>query len=221
MWMPELMNAECANKLLKLIEEPPADTVIIMVGTDADALLPTIRSRVQVSTLPPLSPDEVMDVLTQYRSEEEEYLMEVAEQSEGSIAYALSLLDEGIVDLSPQIIEWLRFCYKRSIAEVMSWCDTQAAEGREPTLRLMERCLDVFRMAFRKNFIKETLSNDEELESFTEKFSPFIHPGNSEGLMEAVEQAHADISRNGNVRIILLDLSYQVMVLLKNPVTQN
>jgi DNA polymerase III subunit delta' len=221
MWMPEYMNETCSNKLLKLIEEPPADTVIILVGTDAEALLPTIRSRIQVTVLPPLSADEIMEILVKNRSEDEDYLMEVAEQAEGSISYALNLLTEGIIDLSPQIIEWTRSCYSRNINEVMTWCDTQAAEGREPTLRLLERCLDVYRMAFRKHFIKETLSSDEELETFTEKFSPFIHTGNAEGLMESVEKAHADISRNGNVRIVLLDLSFQVMKHLKNPVTQN
>lgn len=221
MWMPEYMNETCANKLLKLIEEPPADTVILMIGTDAEALLPTIRSRIQVNVLPPLSSEEILEVLQKHRSEDEDYLMEVAEQAEGSISYALNLLTEGIIDLSPQIIEWTRSCYSRNINEIMTWCDAQAAEGREPTLRLLERCLDVYRMAFRKHFIKETLSSDEELETFTEKFSPFIHTGNAEGLMESVESAHADISRNGNVRIVLLDLSFQVMKHLKNPVTQN
>ena len=81
--------------------------------------------------------------------------------------------------------------------------------------------MDIFRMAFRRNFIQESLASDKEVDTFTQKFSPYIHVGNAEGLMEAVEKAHADISRFGNARIVLLDLSFQVIRLLRMPVTQN
>jgi DNA polymerase III subunit delta' len=221
LWMPELMNDTCANKLLKLIEEPPDDTVILLVGTDKDALLPTIQSRIQEVPFRPLSSEEIFNVLSVYRAEEEAWLMEVAEQAEGSLAYAISLLTEGIEDQSPLIIEWMRLCYARRVPEIMAWCDDRVKEGREPTLRMLEGCLDIFRMALRRNFIQESLASDKEVDTFTQKFSPYIHVGNAEGLMEAVEKAHADISRFGNARIVLLDLSFQVIRLLRMPVTQN
>ena len=123
LWMPELMNDTCANKLLKLIEEPPDDTVILLVGTDKDALLPTIQSRIQEVPFRPLSSEEIFNVLSVYRAEEEAWLMEVAEQAEGSLAYAISLLTEGIEDQSPLIIEWMRLCYARKVSEIMAWCD--------------------------------------------------------------------------------------------------
>jgi DNA polymerase-3 subunit delta' len=221
LWMPELMNDTCANKLLKLIEEPPQDTVLILVGTEKDALLPTIQSRIQEVPFRPLKADEIFNVLSEYRAEDEAWLMEVSEQAEGSLAYAISLLTEGIEDQSPLIIEWMRLCYARRVPDIMGWCDSRVKEGREPTLRLLEGCLDIFRMAFRRNFIEESLASDEEVDTFTQKFSPYIHIGNAEGLMEAVEKAHADIARFGNARIVLLDLSFQVMRLLRISVTEN
>jgi DNA polymerase-3 subunit delta' len=216
-WMAELMNADCANKLLKLIEEPPEGSVILMVGNDSDRLLPTIRSRTQVLKLRPLENNEIQASLRKSVQATDDELASAVVDCEGSIARAIELLD---VDESPaadQVMTWLRLCYQRKVLDTMSWSDGLAAQGREEALMVLKAALDVFREAFRKNYLTVSSNSNADLGRFTDKFSPFIHPGNAPQLMEETSIAIRDIERNGNVRIVLLDLSFKVMKLIRAP----
>lgn len=216
-WMPELMNLDCANKLLKLIEEPPSDSAIIMVGTDMENLLPTIRSRTQLVPFPPLTNQEVYDHLVQNRSEDPALLKEAADIAEGSIGNAIEGLQEEAIGHEKEIMAWLRLCYQRKVPEVMQWTDSIATEGREGVLQMLRETLDIFRSAFLKNHIAGELNSASDLETFTTRFSPFVHDGNVSQLSELVDQAMADVARNGNVRIILLDISFSMMRILRVP----
>lgn len=220
-WRPEMMNTECSNKMLKLIEEPNPGTVLLFVGEDFDALLPTIKSRLQHIELPKPEPDALMDYLSRYRSEDEELLEMVVEQSEGSLGKALQLLGQEMEDMAPVIIDWLRLCYQRNVPAVMEWTTERAGEGRNDCLRMLERCTELFRAAFRNHHLKPMGKPVDEVAEFALKFSPFVNPGNAEDLMDAIDSAHHDVGRNGNIRIILLDLSFQVMRNLSQEIASN
>ena len=220
-WRPELMNTECSNKMLKLIEEPNPGTVLLFVGEDFDALLPTIKSRLQHIELPKLDTEVLMDYLSKYRSEDEELLEMVVEQSEGSVGRALQLLGQEMEDTAPVIIDWLRLCYKRNVPAAMEWTTERAGEGRNECMRMLERCNELFRAAFRNHHLKPMGKPVDEVAEFALKFSPFVNPGNAEELMDAIDSAHHDIGRNGNIRIILLDLSFQIMRNLSQEITSN
>jgi DNA polymerase-3 subunit delta' len=222
-WMAELMNSEAANKLLKLIEEPPERTLILMVGTDSLRLLPTIRSRVQVLSFPPLSAQEIEGVISKRSEEDESAQRYAALHAEGSIAKAmddLGLKDDRHVEA---IMDWLRLGYQRKVVDVMGWCDSQVIEGREEIIRLLIAAQEVFRASFRKNYVSDPREREDALAIFTKRFAPFIHARNAMSLMEHTDKAIADIERNGNARIVLLDYSFHVIKLLriKNEIHQN
>ncbi len=217
-WMPELMNLDCANKLLKLIEEPPSESAIIMVGNDIEGLLPTIRSRTQLVPLPPLSSDEVYAHLKESRTAEPEGILQnAAICAEGSIAKAIDSLQESGESYDAQIISWARLCYQRKVPEVMQWTDSMAGEGREGVVLMLKSTLDIFRMAFRKNHVDQSFGSSPATETFTSKFAPFVHDKNVGELMNLIDTCITDISRNGNSRIILLDASFAMMKLLRAP----
>jgi len=222
-WMAELMNSDAANKLLKLIEEPPERTLILMVGTDSLRLLPTIRSRVQVLSFPPLTALEIEGVISKRSEEDESTQRYAALHAEGSIAKALD--DLGIKDdlQVEAIMHWLRLSYQRKVIDVMTWCDSQVTEGREEVVRLLGTAQEVFRAAFRKNYLADTSERQDALAIFTQRFAPFIHAHNALTLMECTDKAIADLERNGNARIVLLDYSFQVIKLLrvKNEIPQS
>lgn len=216
-WMAELMNADCANKLLKLIEEPPDGSVIVMVGNDADKLLPTIKSRTQLLNLRPLEQLEILNTLRSQVQASDEILTEAALNCEGSIAHAMELLDDDENPFTGLSMAWLRLCYQRKVLDTMAWSDNLASQGREEAIKVLQETLSIFRDAFRKNYISSNGKGNYEAEEFTDKFSPFIHPDNAPALMEETSKAIADIERNGNTRIVLLDLSFKVMKLIRAP----
>ncbi|NND94816.1 MAG: hypothetical protein HKN45_08105 [Flavobacteriales bacterium] len=220
MWMAELMNLDCANKLLKLVEEPPDRTVIIMVGNDSQKLLPTIRSRTQVLKLRPLNQQEIKATLKETLRVEEGDLTRAVIDSEGSISQALDLLKEDENQDDEHVKQWMRLCYQRKVVETMAWCDNIASLGRESTISVLQSTLEIFRLAFRMNYVlgSQTVASDKE--EFTKKFSPFIHASNAPALMEETEKAITDIQRNGNARIVLLDLSFKVMREIRKPKEQ-
>ncbi|NNC83512.1 MAG: hypothetical protein HKN79_08040 [Flavobacteriales bacterium] len=216
-WMAELMNPECSNKLLKLIEEPPQGSIIIMVGCDADKLLPTIRSRTQVIDVHTLSPAEILPTLARWSDCPDNELQEAAIRSEGNISLALELLVGEPDEVSEQVMDWLRLCYQRKVPETMDWSDSMAGTGREEVKRVLHRTAELFQAAFKKNFIRTEAEETDKEDVFTTRFSPFIHMENAEDLAELMDTAIRDIERHGNARVILLDVSFQLMRLLRTP----
>jgi DNA polymerase-3 subunit delta' len=216
-WMAELMNQDCANKMLKLIEEPPVGSVIIMIGSDASRLLPTIRSRVQVTVADRLSVQEVAQALAQSLPATPESMLKAAAHAEGSIALAKDELQQEHSNQKPIIYDWLRLAYSRKVPEIMTWCDARAAGGKEELIQLIVEASSVIRIAFRKNYIEELSSGDDELDTFTSRFSPFVHDDNVSMLMEILDTAVGDLERNGNPRIVLLDTTYKLIRIIRLP----
>jgi len=224
-WMPEMMNITCANKLLKLIEEPPQDSVILLVGADYESMLPTIRSRVQLLKFKPL-PDAEMHTLIQSRQPglEAERMALIIRRSEGNLSTAIQMLEGGESEedgLQLSIQDWMRLCYKIQVIDFMQWVDVVAKKGRDTQKQLLQTAMEIFRMAFRKNFITIPDNNSDKLEVFTKRFAPFVNENNAPDLLEIFDQAYRDIDRNGNPRIIFTDLSFKVAKALRNPAAQN
>jgi DNA polymerase-3 subunit delta' len=223
-WMPEMMNIACANKLLKLIEEPPPGSVLLLVGADFDAMLPTIRSRVQLVKLKPVKDSELVSFLeSRVTGLDHEVAQTAVRRAEGNLSQALSIArgDSKDNSLEVQIQDWMRLCYKRSVIEFMKWIDSVAKEGKEYQKQLLSTALEIFRMAFRKNYVTMPVRSDDMLEVFTQKFSPFVNQANATELLEFFDKAYQDIDRNGNARIIFTDLSFKVTKALRNPVSEN
>jgi len=216
-WLPEKMNQPAANKLLKLIEEPPALTLIMMVSEHTDRLLPTILSRTQLFHVPPISEADLREGLMKQGQADRQQLEDAVLRANGNMSTALQTLRED--DLERQhfelFTEVMRLCYSRDIIQINGWVERVAGIGRERQKQLIDYSLRLLRENFILHMEHENLNymSAKELD-FSRKFSPFIHEGNVHALADAFTLAGNHIEANGNPRIILMDLSIGVIKLL-------
>lgn len=217
-WMPERMQPQCANALLKLLEEPFPDTIFILVSNEPDKLLPTIFSRTQRYNLKPLTDAEVAEILIQEGTPDNE-AREVAALSEGNIIKAFDMTGEGgeIREFSSIFIQMMRLAYARNVASLRMLSESIAAMGREKTARFLAYCARMTRESFIFNLKTEGLNAMTRAEAdFNVRFSPFINHKNVERLMSEIQRAHDDVLRNANARLVLFDFMLKVMMQLRN-----
>jgi DNA polymerase-3 subunit delta' len=222
-WLPEKMNQPAANKLLKLIEEPPEKTVILMVAEQTDRILPTIVSRAQLLHVPPLTGPEIRERLLQKDQADPDMIEDTIRKSNGNFNTALQTLNSNQQELHyfDLFTSLMRLCYARNIIEVHDWVDQAAGMGRERQKQLLDYSLRLLRESFILRLGSEELNYLSQKEmAFADKFSPFIHEGNIHELAEAFDMAGNHIEANGNPRIILLDLSIGIIKLLMQKAPQ-
>jgi DNA polymerase III subunit delta' len=216
-WLPEKMNQPAANKLLKLIEEPPAKTLIIMATEQTDRILPTILSRTQLIHVPPVSDTDLREGLMKQEVQDPRLVDDVVKRAHGNVSIAFRMLrqDEAEQQNFELFTELMRLCYSRDIIRVNDWVERVAVMGRERQKQLADYSLRMLRESFILGYKQEGLNYLSAKESdFSEKFSPFIHEGNVFALTEAFTEAGNHIEANGNPRIILMDLSIRIIRLL-------
>ena len=220
-WLPERMNIECANKLLKLIEEPPSQTVFIMVCEEPDRLLETIRSRVQRIDIRKIDEQAMQQALIERRSLDADTARRIARMANGDWMKALEELNTDTENA--QFLELfqsvMRLAYARKIKEMKHWSETMATMGREKQKRFLEYFLRLVRENFMYNFRQPDLCYmSQREEAFAEKFARFIHEGNILQINELANRAIRDISQNANAKIVFFDLALQlIMLLLQKP----
>ncbi len=222
-WHAEKMNTSAANKLLKLLEEPPEKTVFILIAEDEEQIINTILSRCQLLHFPVLSEKDIADALM---TKENSFLAEastIAHQAEGNYNKALHLLRHDSNDLifEKWFILWIRTAFKAKgnaavVENLIEWSDTIAKSGRETQKQFLHYCLQFFRQALLENYkAKELVFLVPEDKSFDlHKFAPFVHGSNILEIEKEVSDAIYHIERNGNAKIILLDLSVKLTKLL-------
>jgi DNA polymerase-3 subunit delta' len=216
-WQPECMNATCANKLLKLLEEPPSKTVFLLVSEDPGQLLETIRSRVQRIDVPRLETEDIENALQQQRSLEPDMAHRVARLANGSWTRALESLDASneektFLDL---FIVLMRQAYMRNAKELKKWSLTVSNFDREKQVRMLNYFLRMVRENFIYNFHNPELNYmTQEEENFSKNFARFINEANVIEMSEAIQKATDDIVRNGNAKMVFFCLSLQIIVLI-------
>ena len=216
-WLPERMNIECANKLLKLIEEPPQQTVFIMVCEEPDKLLETIRSRVQRIDVKKIDNESVELALVEQRGISQEVAHRIARLANGNWLKALDELQVGsenqqFLDL---YISLMRLAYQRKIKDLRKWSEVMAAFGREKQKRWLSYFLKMARENFMYNFRQEELNYmTQEEENFARNFARFINEGNILPISDLANRAIRDIGQNANAKIVFFDLALQMIVLL-------
>jgi len=222
-WMAEKMNQEAANKLLKLVEEPPEKTIFILVTENEDLILNTIKSRCQSIQFLPLSEEVIANELREQLELSESEALKIAHQSEGNFTKALHLAkeDSGDEEFEKWFITWIRAAFKAKgnpavIQDLVSWSDEIAKAGRETQKQFLEYCIQFFRQAMLINYKCENLAFLEtKTKNFDiKKFAPFVHGSNILDIQKELRDALYHIERNGNGKIILLDLSMKLTRLL-------
>lgn len=214
MWLPEKMNPECSNKLLKIIEEPYDKTLFLMVAEHPEQIINTIQSRTQRITIPPLEKNQIKQHLVSERSITEQKAEEYAHVAAGNWHKALRLLNETEEQIYNQekFASLMRLCWERKMLPVNEWVTDLSSMGRERQKSFLAHAARMIRENFVKNFGLDKLNYMTEREKkFSEKFAPYVHEGNILPLFEEFEKAYKDISRNGNAKIVFTDLCIKVM----------
>ncbi|MCZ4318232.1 DNA polymerase III subunit delta' [Aequorivita viscosa] len=222
-WMADNMNGECANKILKLVEEPTDKTVLLLLTEKEGQIITTIKSRCQKLTFPLLSEADISEALIKSLQIKENVAVQMARRARGDYNKALQLLDETGEDevFEKWFISWVRTAFrakgnKGAINNLLEWSDELAKQGRETQKKFLAYCTDVFREALLDNYGAHSLlyfeANDA---SFSlNKFAPFVHQNNIFEITTALEDATYHIERNGNAKIIFTDLSIKLTRLI-------
>ncbi|MFT4684986.1 MAG: DNA polymerase-3 subunit delta' [Flavobacteriales bacterium] len=222
-WMAEKMNTAAANKLLKLIEEPPEKTVFILITENEEQIIGTIRSRCQTLNFPVLSESDIVNGLVSSHKVAENEAKKIAHQSNGNFNKALDILNNDSSDaiFEQWFITWIRAAFRAKgnasvINELIAWSDTISKSGRETQKRFLNFCLQFFRQALLLNYKANNLVFLETKEPGFDlkKFAPYVHGNNIESINKELNEAIYHIERNGNPKIILLDTSIKLTRLL-------
>ena len=216
-WLPERMNIECANKLLKLIEEPPLQTVFIMVTEEPDKLLETIRSRVQVVDIRKTSNEDIQQALVERRGIDEEAARRISRLANGNWLKALEELQVGSENelFLDMYIMLMRLAYQRKIKELQKWSEQMAGMGREKQKRWLNYFLRMTRENFMYNFQNAELNYmTQKEEDFARNFARFINENNILPISDLTNLAIRDIGQNANAKIVFFDFALQMIVLL-------
>ena len=217
-WMAEKMNIAAANKLLKLIEEPPDKTVFLLITENEEQIINTIKSRCQALHFPALSEQDIANALVIDHQIEDMEASKIAQQAEGNFNKAIHLLQNDGSDLifEEWFINWVRTAFRAKgnaavVEELISWSENISKTGRETQKRFLNYCLQFFRQALLMNYKSDNLVFMKTKSNFNlSKFAPFVHSLNILDIEKEISKAIYHIERNGNAKIILLDLSMKL-----------
>ena len=216
-WLPERMNIECANKLLKMIEEPPSHTLFIMVCNEPEKLLETIRSRTQTVRVRKIDEESIRKALIERRSISEDAAGRIARMANGDWTKAVELTETGSEnDLFLDMFQSLmRLAYMRRIKDLKRWSETMQGLGREKQKRFLEYFLRLIRENFMYNFqCPELTYMSQREEDFAHNFARFVNENNIIPINELANRAIRDIGQNANGKIVFFDMALQMIVLL-------
>ena len=217
LWLPEKMKVECANKLLKLLEEPPALTVFLLVSEEPDRILPTILSRTQRVNVPRLGDNEISTALSRQFGLQPSDAAETARLANGSYLQALEIIHRGDDNLLffELFVSLMRLAYQRKVKDMKDWSETVATMGRERQKNFLAYCQRMVRENFISNFHRRELNymNRDEA-NFAVRFAPFINERNVIGIADELSEAQAHIEQNVNPRMVFFDFALKMIVLL-------
>lgn len=219
-WLPEKMHQTPANKLLKLIEEPPEKTIFLLVSEEPDKIIPTIISRCQMVKIPKFTASDISKYLVDKYGINPEKASDFARVSNGNICRAAELCagEEAFHENLERFRQLMRLAYKRDVLSLISWAEEIASTGREAqksftlfSLRLLRENFMLTMEQAGNNLV--FLSGEEA--SFSEKFHAFINQNNVHPLAGEFNLAYSHVEANGNAKIIFLDLSLKIARLIR------
>lgn len=221
-WLAEKMNIQTANKLLKILEEPPQKTLFLLIAESADLMLPTILSRTQITRIPKVDISSMMSYLAQNCGGQR--AANIASRSNGNMAVALAELqsdgdDNYRLTMFSRLMRtcWSVYGKKQAMLDLLAWCDEITQLNREGQKDFLLYCLRMIRenlILNRQQSDLAHLSQDEQ--EFSSRFNPYINPENVFQLTEEFNKAHYHIEANGNKNLVFLDLACKVVILLKH-----
>ena len=225
LWHAEKMNISTANKMLKLLEEPPDHTYFILTTDDARRILPTIYSRTQHFTLPPLRPEEMKKYLLEVFPGRGAEIDTVVRAARGDMNEALKLLEEGdpYTRHKDYFVRWVRAAYSaRSkpsvINDLVAWSEELAAEPRAFQNEFLRFAMEVIRQSTWENEGTDLAYLRFDDQGFElGKFAPFVHRANREAMYRELNDALVHLARNANPKLVFMELALRMTRLLHAP----
>ncbi len=221
-WMAEKMNQAASNKLLKLIEEPPDKTILLLLAEEKEQIIDTILSRCQLLGFPPLDQKSIAEGLMLRGAQNGEALA-IAQEAQGNFNKALDLLGRDSEDLVFErwFVQWVRSAFKAkgnkgAIHELILWSGEVSKTSREVQKQFLQHCITLIRQALLLNYgVHGLVYAKVRVEGFDlAKFAPFVHENNVGDIVKELETAIFHVERNGNGKLIFTDLSIKLTRLL-------
>lgn len=213
-WGASEMNPTAANKLLKIIEEPPKNTLFILISESDEYMLQTILSRTQMVKIPHIDRDILSKHLQSNFHLNSSNADSIAARSEGDLIRASDFAGEASADNQDRewFIELMRVCYKKDVLQMLKWAENMGNQSREKQKGFMKYALHMFRQSLLKNYTDNVLVrvSDEEA-GFLNNFSKFITGNNAIDFMETFNDGHYYIERNANAKILFTTITFNVM----------
>ena len=217
-WLPEKMNLECANKLLKMIEEPPAHTIFLLISEDLDKVIPTIKSRCQPIYIKPIELSDMINAIEHNYNLTASDSHSVAHIANGSFTKAIELIES--TDDSQMLLnlfsKMMGAAYSKKIKLIKEIAEELSKTGREVQKSFLIFSLRMFREYFVKNFnLPELVYLNRAEQQLGQQYTGAINEANIEVLVDEFSLAHRQIEQNGNAKIIFLDLCLKLTMLIK------
>ena len=204
-------------KLLKMIEEPFDDTIFIIVSDRPRDILPTIYSRVQRIPVKRLPDETVARYLCDNYEISEADALSAANLAEGNVVKAMEVLNQSkeTALFFDMFVKLMRLAYQRNVAELRRWSDDLAALGRDCEIRFYDYAMRMVRENFVYNFnVPEISYMTSTEEQFSVRFARFITVDNVERIIRVFDRARTDIAGNANGKIVNLDVTIKIIMLL-------
>ncbi|GAB3982767.1 hypothetical protein GCM10028806_55070 [Spirosoma terrae] len=212
-WLPELMNVTSANALLKVLEEPPAQTLFLLVTNQSDKLLITILSRTQRVAVRAFTDEEVATYLRQYMNLDETTARRIAYLADGDLSVALHLCrresEQGSdADQHTWFADWMRTCYRQDIITLVKQADQFDSFSKEKQKGLLEYSIRLYRDLFLWQQGAGSLLRlpDEEM-AFVKNFSKVLTTNHIEQIVNDLNEAAYHLERNARAKMVMLDMS--------------
>ena len=215
MWMPEYLGKE-GNKLLKLIEEPPDNTIFILVAGSEENILPTIQSRCQLIRVPRLSKMDIENALIEKGKIEAGKAAQVALMADGNYREALHLLQHSDADFLSQIREWLNAILKNGPVTQMKWVDEMSKMGRESQKQFLKYFNHLLEQSIRLKILGSNLPLDPDLKDFALRINKIAGVGQMEAMVEELDKAVYYIERNANAKMLFMAMGIKFYHIIQN-----
>jgi DNA polymerase-3 subunit delta' len=215
MWMPEYLGKE-GNKLLKLIEEPPANTIFILVAASEENILPTILSRCQLIRVPRLNSASIEKALVDRAHISPEKAAQVAVMADGNYREALHLLQHSDADFLAQIREWLNAILKNGPVAQAKWVEETSKMGREPQKQFLKYFNHLLEQSIRLKVLGKDLQLDPDLKDFALRINKIAGIGQLEAMVQELDKAVYYIERNANPKMLFMAMGIKFYHIIQN-----
>jgi DNA polymerase-3 subunit delta' len=217
-WMAEKINLQAANKLLKLLEEPPDKTLFILIAEEQDQILPTVRSRAYMVKIKRIDDEAILQALTLKYNIRRPDAQSAALIAHGNWLEAQRLFENAEDEkYNFQTFQhWMRLCYRGAVVDLLDFTSNIARIGREKQKSFLRYALQVFRNSLLiNNKLERLMRTTEEESNFNNKFAVFINHDNASPIISLMEESIEHIERNIHAGILFADISFKMMKLLK------